>query len=543
MGSRRINLLALAVLCLASALSLAWADPAPEDQKPDTPAADQGDSCTPVTAEPAFGPAAVALTPEQMAARIDQHIAAKWREKGVVPAPLADDAQFFRRLCLDIIGRIPSIINLDDFLGDDRPDKKRIWTELLMAHRQFQDHNQQQLYHNHFTSFWQSTIFSQTNQQARFQGFQMVDWTRNHVKNNTPFDKVVFDLLTNQQGYYQANENKAETIASNTSRLFLGIRLECAQCHDDRSGGNWTRAQFWEYAAFFANRNAKGGAKIPIPDDKKKRVVEARFLDGATPQWQKGDTSQTLVAQWLTSANNPYFAKAIVNRMWHYFLGVGLVDPVDAASEENLPSHPELLEELARQFVAHKFDLKFLIRSITASQAYQLTSTRTHPSQDDPRLYARMTVRGMTPEQLYDSLLEATDIQDHSPRQDPRFAAFNFQRSPRDEFLAKFTNIHDKRTETQTSILQALYLMNGGVMGNTLKQSKTLRTVQVGDQGGRFNDIERLYMVTLSRMPRPAELKRLMDYVKSGGPTKNREQALEDVFWALLNCGEFKLNH
>ena len=116
---------------------------------------------------------------------------------------MADDAEFFRRLSLDLTGRIPSITALKDFIDDNRPDKKRIWTELLMADRQFQDNDQQQLFNNHFTAFWQSTIFSQANMQARFAGFQMNGWVQNHVKNNTPFDKVVYDLLTTQQNYYQ----------------------------------------------------------------------------------------------------------------------------------------------------------------------------------------------------------------------------------------------------------------------------------------------------------------------------------------------------
>src|SRR5262249_29244396 len=161
--------------------------------------------------------------------------------------------------------------------------------------------------------------------------------------------------LSGQPAFFQQAENKAENIAAAASRLFLGVKLQCAQCHDDgpdRSGANWSQVQFWEFAAFFPNRNGPA-AQVQIPG--KKKVVQARFLDGSSPQWLTGPGSVAMVSEWITSPNNEYFAKAIVNRMWHYFMGIGFVDPVDAASEETPASHPELLDELARQFVAHRF--------------------------------------------------------------------------------------------------------------------------------------------------------------------------------------------
>jgi hypothetical protein len=261
--------------------------------------------------------------------------------------------------------------------------------------------------------------------------------------------------------------------------------------------------------------------------------------------------------------------------MWHYFMGVGFVDPVDAASEENPASHPELLDELARQFVAHKFDMKYLIRAITGSKAYQLTSVRTDASQDDPRLFARMNVRGMSPEQLFDSLAEATGYFTNGNR---GFDEFGRPITPRNEFVNRFANANEKRTDTQTSILQALFLMNGRHTEDLLKNSKSLRTVQenvlgnadpgltemalpatvfdpvaggvlaAGTLSHRLDrsirrNVTELFIVTLSRKPRAEELDRLVKYVRSGGPTKKREDALADIFWALINSGEFMLNH
>lgn len=549
MGSPRRKLLILGVLVLAGGVSLsAAADPAPDGEFVGPPAPTQA---APEEKIP-FGPAATLLDDRAMSARIDALIGARWSEKGVTPAASADDAEFFRRLSLHLNGRIPTITQLKDFLDDTHVDKRRIWPRLLMGetvavdgeeHPRKGDENVD-LYVNHWATFWRQTILSQSTnqQQAQFAAQQLEPWARNHVKNNTAYDEMVRQLLTGPQSnafFQQALENKTEVIAGATSRLFLGVKLECAQCHDDKSGGNWTRVQFWQYAAFFNRQN--GGQKITIPD--KKTEVQARFLDGASPQWRGGASSFTILSEWMTSQNNPYFARAFVNRMWHYLMGIGFVDPVDSASEENPASHPELLDELARQFVAHRFDVKWLVRSIVGSRGYQLTSARSDPSQDDPRLFSRFNVQGMSAEQLYDSIAEATGYHNNSVRPNTGFDFQGRPNTPRAEFIQKFTNPNDKRTETQTSILQALYLMNGKHTEDVLKNSKSLRTVQENVQGGIKRNLEELYIVTLSRKPRPDELERLTKYVESGGPTKDRKDALGDVFWALINSGEFMLNH
>jgi hypothetical protein len=179
------------------------------------------------------------------------------------------------------------------------------------------------------------------------------------------------------------------------------------------------------------------------------------------------------------------------------------------------------------------------MRAITGSRAYQLTSRQTHESQENPRLFARMAVRGMTAEQIFDSVLEATGADAPPPGNMNRFNAFGFPNSPRDEFIARFTNIADKRTETHTSILQALTLMNGKTLDDLLKNSKALATVQANDQSPLTRNIEELYLVTVSRKPTAEEMERMVKYVA----TRDRKAALADIFWALLNSAEFILNH
>jgi hypothetical protein len=244
----------------------------------------------------------------------------------------------------------------------------------------------------------------------------------------------------------------------------------------------------------------------------------------------------------MTAANNPFFARAAVNRVWSYFFGVGLVEPVDDLSSGNPPSHPELLDELARQFAAHRYDLTFLIRAIVASRAYQLTSTVADGKPGDVRQFARMPLRGLSAEQLFDSIAEAVEYREPEPF--PRRTFPGVPPTPRALFLAKFRGA-GKRTEPTTTILQALFLMNGKFMAEATSPqgNRTLATVAESAATNTARRVETLFLVVLSRKPRPEEAARMIRYVERGGATGDRKKALADVFWALLNSTEFCLNH
>jgi len=507
------------------------------------------------------------LDAQALAARIDAHIARRWNEARVVPAARADDAEFLRRIYLDLAGRIPTVAELHEFLRDTSPDKRRKKIDsLLDSHA----------YIGNFTNVWRDMMIPQTNNQF-VQGFgpQMEAWLRKKLQDNTSYDEMVRALLTADPignrvvsrpgrpvdqadlsvvAFYQANELKPENLAAATSRLLLGIKLECAQCHD-HPFNQYSREQFWEYAAFFAGiqpfrqqgqrfvpaQNNLGVREIKIGGTE--RVVKARFLDGKDPKFAENTDSRVALADWMTTADNPYFARAAVNHLWAHFFGLGIIDPVDEPSDENPPSHPELLDEVARQFALNKFDLKYLIKAITISKTYQLTSRQTHPTQNDPRLFACMSLKGLTPEQLYDSLVLATRYKDPA---DPlgRLARQRFF-GVQGEFRTKFANHADRRTEYQTSILQALSLMNGRFVADatSVSRSETLAGVIDApflDTEGKLNT---LYLAALSRNLRPDEKSRLVRYVEGGGPSRDPDKALADVFWAILNSSEFILNH
>jgi hypothetical protein len=502
-----------------------------------------------------------------LAEQIDHAIASKWAERGVHPTHAADDAEFLRRVALDLTGCIPTVSEVRSFLEDRSADKRvRIVTQLMEHPR----------YVEHFTAVWRTQMLPQTNdREIFFLARSLEPWLRKHFRANTPYDRLVRDLLTanivlrrnaplvdpanpSPFGFYQANESKAENLAASTSRLFLGVKLECAQCHH-HPFAKWKKEQFWQYAAFFSGirpQEPRFAMGSPILDDPARRLikiagteteVEARFLDGRAPVWKPGVSTRTVLADWMTSADNPYFARNAVNRLWAHFFGIGITEPIDEPSPENPPSHPELLDELARQFIAHKYDQKFLMRAILASQTYQLSSAATDPTQNEPRLFARMAVKSMSAEQLYDSLTVATGFQDRPNPAQPAFI-----QSARADFLTKFNTVSDKRTEHQTSILQALSLMNGKLTTEMVRTAESKDLVQtltlIAVLDAPFLDtpakkIETLYLAALSRKPRPEELERFVKYVGGGGPSGDAKKAYADVFWALLNSSEFVLNH
>ncbi len=351
--------------------------------------------------------------------------------------------------------------------------------------------------------------------------------------------------------FLMANELKPENIAAASARLFLGVKIECAQCHN-HPFETWKREQFWQFASFFAGitpvgqnqnfRRAPAEAieirSLTIPDLNKK--VSAKFLDGKEPQFKEKVSARVTLADWMTAKENPYFARNAVNRLWANFFGTGLIDPLDEPGDQNPPSHPELLKELSQAFADCGYDLKYLIKAIVSSKAYQLSSVAPGASATADRTFSRMKVRGLTPEQLFDSLALATYYRD----QPGSMRMYNDPRSARGEFLAKFSST-ERLSDVQTSILQALTLMNGKFIGEltSVERSELLDSVIKSPFFDTPQRIEALYLAAVSRKPTAEELGKLTDYVDKGGPTGDVNKSLADVFWALLNSSEFGFNH
>ncbi|HSQ55239.1 MAG TPA: DUF1549 and DUF1553 domain-containing protein [Gemmata sp.] len=519
-------------------------------------------------------PAAPRDAADEIAALIDRHLAAEWAARGIKPTTPADDAEFVRRVYLDLIGRVPKAAETREFIEDRSPAKRAALVERLMTMPGFA---------GHMASVTRAAWLPQTisNVQFAYAGYQFENWLRSKFRDNMPADEMVRKLLTipfqvnaqNPQfrfvqanrndpesqtliGFYQANEARPENLGAAVSRLFLGVKLECAQCHD-HPFARYTREQFWEFAAFFAEMNPLPGTRpgfvgpiqpqadrnrLTIPNSEK--TVVARFFDGTDPIWSADRNPREELATWLTSPANEFFAQNMANRMWAHFFGYGILDPLDEPGDNNPPSHPELLASLGKAFAAAKFDNRVLIRGITRSKAYQLSSKMTHPTQSDPRRFARMNLKGLTPSQLFDSLVAATG---HREPGFMRQNQFNFNpqpNNPRSQFINRFAS-NEKLAEAHTTILQALMLMNGQFITDvtSLEKGEVLGAIADLPGWGTEDRVTALFLTTFSRNPTPEELAKFASYIDRGGANADKKKALADVFWVLLNSPEFLFNH
>jgi len=489
-------------------------------------------------------PPASAATPDPaaLATRIDNHVAARWNAEKVKPALPTDDAAFVRRVFLDLTGHIPTAAEVRDFLTNNAPDKRASLVARLLdsaAHAR------------HMATFWRREWIPQADTPRSVLGEEIEGWLATQILAGVPYDKIVHELMTPPQTktrsgtpttFLTASEFKPENLAANTTRAFLGINLDCAQCHN-HPFARWTQDQFWQTAAFFARPTSTDGgpARLELPIPNTKKTVGPKFLADPQPRWPEAlehDTGRTVLANWVTAKANPYFAKNAVNRVWANLFGTGLVEPLDDLSGENAASHPELLTELAKAFTDNGFDLKYLTAAIVLSKAYQLSSAAPVGGSSDPRLFARSAVRGLTGEQLYDSLLVAAGLPPVRDDLDSAIAA-----RERKLFVEKFRV--DRARTAQRSILQALSLMNGTLTAEltTVEKTPTLRAIADAPFLDTRGKVEALYLATLSRTPDDAEQARLVRYVDGGGADGDGKKALADVLWALLNSTEFNSNH
>jgi hypothetical protein len=523
----------------------------------------------------AAGPAAARETPAgrlpaaELARRIDAAVDERLRAEGVQPSPRADDAEFLRRVYLDLTGRIPTAEKAAAFLDDRDPGKRAKLIDELLASPD---------YGRHQADIWQALLLPRTSDNRRVQFPPMAAWLEEQFNRNRPWDALVRDLVTasgkqDENGavtYFLANPT-VDKITDSVTKLFLGVQLQCAQCHN-HPFTSWKQTEYWGMAAFFLKvrpdiprppmqlngasagvtevANLPRGKRFGLPESAK--IVPPKFLGGGQPAVETGEPLRPVLAAWLVSPENPYFSRAMVNRTWAQLFGRGIVHPVDDMSDANPPSHPQLLTDLAEQFAAGGFDVKYLTRAICNSKAYQRTSRPSGSNAEAAsELLARMPVKVLTPEQLFDSLTRVLGGPNpNGPGGPPGKAkadaggmvnkalASKFGFTPRTQFVLFFRGDGGEPdpTEYQAGIPQALRLMNAPQLNNAAAFSPLVRAGRPPAQVA-----EQLYLATLSRRPTPRERDRVAAYVarQAGEP----RQAYADVLWALLNSSEFATNH
>ncbi len=489
-----------------------------------------------------------------MARRIDQLLIQRWDQRGNQPAPPASDVAFVRRVYLDLTGVIPKLSQVHAFLRDPSQDKRARLIDTLLdspAHV------------THMASTWRNILLS-----GRFGDenindiIGMQNWLRDQFVENMRYDRLVADFLVASGGgqtgpavFYTANDLAPEKLAASTARIFLGLRIECAQCHD-HPFDHWTQQDFWGYAAFFARLERsqentptmmvrlvdldEGELMLPETD----RVAVPIYPGGAVANEAEGGTRRLQLAIWMASRDNPYLARMAVNRAWAHMFGRGLVEPVDDLGQHNPPIHPELLDELARYFIQTGFDLRELFGTLANTAAYQLSSESHEEQAAPPESFAVMAVKPLTPEQLYDCLSQVLMRKPQSTAPEGVPAPDRLLDPERLAFMARMQAPSQTTTQYWGGAPQALTLMNGSLTAQAASpESCGLLTSLAAPFFADHERVETLFLATLSRPPRDEERQKFVAYIKQAGTPDDRQRALGDILWALLNSGEFALNH
>ena len=487
-----------------------------------------------------------AISPDErtVVARIDALIATRCAEADLEPSERATDAEFLRRAFLDLVGTIPTAGEARDFLADPSADKRE---RLIATLLERPDHA------THLATLWREDLLATVENRELLpaDSLRLLDhWLRIRFLENDGYHTLAAGLLTatgdaaSDRGaavYLTAHRGATEPLAAmaaGTSRMFLGVQIDCAQCHD-HPFTTWSQADFWNYAAVFsqveARRDSAGGLLSQVTDGPARPVMildtnvaaEARLL-GSDVDVTNVPSRRTALAEWLVAPENPFFASTAVNRLWATLFGYGIVHPMDDFGDHNPASHPEILELLADDFRSHGYDVRRTLRILANTQAYQRTSRG--ESAVDPRLFARKAVRPLTPRQLHASLRTAAGLLP-APESDPEAA----------QFVARFDTA-TSRVEYQAGIPQALLMMNGEIVAS-LTDPQESRLISAIAESPFFTDeerIETLFLATLTRPPTPEEAVRCLDYLKE---SQSIREGLSDVLWALLNGSEFALNH
>lgn len=523
-------------------------------------------------------------TPADIVRHIDATLEAKWKEAEIRPSSAADDYEWFRRISIDVIGRAPSLDEVTAFMARDAKVRRAEEVERLFGSPE---------YARNFADFWQRALINTGGQEIRFGLRQFRNYLLESIQSNKRWDVMARELIaatgevevadprtSSPAGYIVAFRNEVGNITGNVSRAFLGVEIQCVQCHDDKIGERWNQVDFQQLAAVFnyttsnrkVNQRGEAGYNTFVIQDRAYRKADARAIrrieerikenpmaaerleiarrepraigETAVISGANGAELRKNFAAWVTSPDNMLFARTAVNRMWAHYMKRGFVDPVDDFSSINAPTMPELLDYLAKDFAQTGFDLQRLSKIIISTRAYQLSSryTRTGSNKDDNMFYSRAYIAQLSAEQLFDSLVATSGLDRAARRRgDGRGLA-----AIREALLRQFRFVVDddegKEKETFSgTVPQALLMLNSEFVNNAVAAnpggtlSEILRTrTTIADR------VTGMYLAALTREPTITELRRMEDHIKAeNGVTA----AYEDVFWALVNSAEYLNNH
>ena len=477
---------------------------------------------------------------------VDAAVGSELSRWHIPPAPLCEQSEFFRRVHLDLTGRLPEPAAVGQFLKQkDTPTTRNEVIDQLL---------QQDAFTDLWTMRLGDLLLINSKKQGPTGSKTYHNWLRRQVADNTPIDQLANSLVTaagntaidGPANFYKITSDPRD-MGEFVSRTFLGVRVACARCHN-HPFDRWSMQDYYQFAAYFAHTTWEGNKIVlqnrgEVRHPKNKKIATPKPLGDLAKAYPGGDR-RTGLAQWLTAPDNPYFARAFVNRVWKHLIGRGIIEPVDDVRVTNPPSNPTLLDELAKDFIEHDYDLRHLICTITTSRTYQLSSRVNEINRNDERFFSHAYLKPIAGPVLADALTQATglpdafgaglDIQWATQLHDPQVESYTldvFGRCPRTDSCEAPENFGGGLT-------QALHFINSTVVNGKLRNGAIRNIVsRTESDAGR---IKAIYLRTLSRYPSETES---VHWEQAAGKAKSKIEFYEDLTWALINSREFAFNH
>jgi hypothetical protein len=484
---------------------------------------------------------------------VDELVYEKLKKLRIIASPTCTDEVFVRRVFLDLVGVPPTPEEYAAFMTSSDANKRNLLIDQLLERKEFTEV---------WVGKWAEWLMVRSNNVISYKSMLLYyTWLNQQVGNNVPVDKMVQDLLganggtfkVPQTNYYQ-NETDTLKVAENVAQVFMGMRIQCAQCHN-HPFDRWTQDDYYAFAAFFSQIGRKQGEDYrevivfnsgggEVQHVVGNRVMKPKFLGGGEPD-VAGKDRRIVMANWLASPENPYFASNLANRVWQHFFGIGIIEPVDDVRISNPASNPELLAALAKKFTETGYDFKGLVREICRSQAYQRSTDRNESNETDTKNFARAQLRRIKAESLLDCITQVTGTKDKFRGLPVGARAVQIADGTTSTyFLTTFgratrETVCSCEVKMEPTLSQALHLLNGDTVNAKLAQGglvdkwmkETLPPEQV---------VEQMYVRCLSRKPTAEEMAYFQPLFN---PANDQKKVYEDIFWSLLNSREFLFNH
>jgi hypothetical protein len=499
---------------------------------------------------------------------VDNYTKKKWQELGLVPSGLCTDAQFIRRLSVDLTGTLPTPDQVRAFVGDPDPQKRDKLVDRLLDSPE---------YSYYFANKWADVLrVKRRGQPSRARGtFAFHNWIRKAVAADKPYDEFAREVLgangdeiSNPPTVWYKELQQPQQFVDDTAQVFLGLRLACAQCHH-HPYEKWSQDDYWGLAAFFGRitrkitpvpgeaANGQNGrvsvftaSRGGVQNKRTGKTAEIKPLDGKPLEVGPDQDPRQKLVDWMVAPENPFFARAVANRYWAHFFGRGIVDPLDDMRVTNPPSNPELLDALAKDLVEHRYSLKHLVRTICKSRTYQLSATPNEYNKHDKQNYARYYPRRMSAEVLFDAVNQVADAPAGFPgvpqdRHAPRRAIM----LPDESFPSYFLDVFGRPQRisacecervSEANLAQALHLLNSDEIQNKLARPGGRAEKMAKDPRPDAEKVDELFLWALAHPPTDAQRDLALAHLAKHA--KDKKAAYENILWALLNTKEFVFN-